>query len=173
MKKVLSIIILIVAGLLAYKFFLKPPTFDAGESAPVISGTLIDGSEFSLEDLRGSYVLLDFWGSWCGPCRREFPMLKSLYADYHGKAFKNADNFHIVSIALEKSDAQTKKIISSQQLDWPHHIIDVNPIIMISRYAQQYDVKDLPTKFLINPDGKFMGTNLTEQELRRILDTRL
>jgi len=173
MKKVITVFLVVIGGLLAYNFFLKPPSFDAGQKAPDFKGTLVDGTPFKLDDVKGNYVLLDFWGSWCGPCRKEIPMLKSLYADYNGKNFKDADNFEIVSIALEKSDKYTKKIIEQQQLDWPNHIIDVNSIIMLSKYAQMYDVKDLPTKFLINPDGKFMGTNLPEDEIRRLLDARL
>ncbi len=172
MKNIITILLLVVAGIIVYNFLLKPPSFDPGDEAPTFEGTLIDGTTFKLEDMRGKYVLLDFWGSWCGPCRKEIPMLKSLYKDFNGTTFKDADGFEIVSIALEKSDVYTKKIIEDQQLIWPSHIIDVNSIIMLSKYAQLYEVKDLPTKFLINPEGKFMGTNLPEAEIRRLMKER-
>ena len=171
-KKILLPLLLLVAGLFLYNFFLKPPSFENGASVPDLEGRLIDGSKFNLNDLKGSYVLLDFWGSWCPPCRKEIPDLKALYKKHHGKKYNNAADFEVVSIALEKSDKYTLKIIESEGLIWPHHIIDINPVVMLSSYAQNYDVKDLPTKFLINPEGKFMGTNLSWEEMDRILTER-
>jgi len=173
MKKILSIIIALVAAFFAYDFFLKPPSFNLGAEAPDFETQLISGEAFALSALRGNYVLLDFWGSWCGPCRKEFPKLKSLYADYHNKTYDDAENFHIVSIALEKSDAYTKQIIKKEGLNWDHHIIDVSRIVMASKLAQLYDVKNLPTKFLINPKGQIMGTNLSLEEMQKILDQKI
>lgn len=172
MKKILTPLIIIIAGLFLYNFFLKPPSFDNGAIVPEVEGTLMDGSPFKLSELRGKYVLLDFWGSWCPPCLKELPDVKRLYEKHHGKQFKDAEDFVIVSIALEKSDRHTQRIIDKSGLSWPHHIVDVNSIVMLSSYAQDFDVKDLPTKFLINPDGKFMGTNLPFEEMDRILSER-
>ena len=172
-RKILTLILVAVLAFFAYDFFLKPPSFKTGASAPDFSSELIDGSQFSLSDLKGNYVLLDFWGSWCGPCRKEIPATKALYAKYHDESYKNAENFHIVSVALEKSDAFTKRIIQNENLNWDYHIIDVNRIVMMSGIGQLYDVKDLPTKFLINPDGKIIGTNMTFEELASFLDTQI
>lgn len=173
MQKILIGLILIVGGLILYNFFLKAPSFGLGEKAPLIKNKLITGEAFNLADLQGKYVLIDFWGSWCGPCRKEIPALKSLYADYNGKKYKNAEDFEILSIALEKSNKYTKQLIKSEGLVWPNHIIDVAKIVMLSDIAQQYDVKELPTKFLLNPNGEFMGTDLSFDEMRRLLDERL
>ena len=172
-RKIITGVIVIVVGFFAYDFFLKTPNFNSGAKAPDFQTSLITGEDFSLSDLKGDYVLLDFWGSWCGPCLKEIPALVELYEDYHDRSFKDADNFHIVSIALEKSDKQTRKIIESRGLDWDHHIIDVSRVVLMSSLAQAYDVKELPTKFLINPNGEIMGTNLSMKETRRILDGRL
>jgi len=171
-KKILLPLLFVIAGIFIYKFFFKTPSFTNGAIVPALSGTLIDGSDFELSDLRGSYVLLDFWGSWCPPCRKEIPDLKALYQKHHGKNYKDAADFEVISIALEKSDKYTRKIIENEALIWPHHIIDINAIVMLSSYAQDFDVKDLPTKFLINPEGQFMGTNLTWEEMDRILTER-
>ncbi len=171
-RKILTPLILIVVGLLLYKFFLKPPSFDNGADVPDLKGVLIDGTEFRLSDLKGKYVLLDFWGSWCPPCREDLPALKRLYEEHHGQRYKEAQDFEIVSIALEKSDKYTLKIIKEAGLSWPYHIIDINKIVLLSSYAQAFDVKNVPTKFLINPEGKFMGTNLTFEEMDRILKDR-
>jgi len=173
MSKIIKAVIVIVAAFFAYDFFLKPPSFNSGAKAPGFSTTLIDGSSFSLDELKGNYVLLDFWGSWCGPCLKEIPDLKRLYSTFHDRTYSDATNFHIVSIALEKSDAYTKKIIDSRGLNWDYHIIDVSKIVMLSSLAQLYDVKDLPTKFLINPKGEIMGTNLTMEETARLLDSHI
>lgn len=172
-RKLISGMILLVAAFFAYDFFLKPPNFKGGALAPDFSSTLLSGEEFSLSDLKGNYVLLDFWGSWCGPCHKEIPNLKSLYSSFHDKSFEEAENFEIVSIALEKSDALTKKIIESKGLNWNYHIIEVSKLVMMSSLAQKYDVKELPTKFLINPKGEIMGTNLSFEEMNRILSERL
>lgn len=172
-KKVLGLAILVVVGFFIYDFFFKLPSFKNGAEAPTFTGTLVNGQNFDLADLRGQYVLVDFWGSWCGPCHKEIPGLKALYDRYHGRQFNDGSDFQIVSIALEKSDKYTKQIISNKALDWPYHIIDTNPIIMVSKYAQLYDVKDLPSKFLINPDGNIIANNLSLDEMSKLLDARL
>ena len=173
MQKILTSIIGVIILIFVYNFFFKAPSFSNGVSAPAIEAQLIDGSDFKLEDLQGKYVLIDFWGSWCGPCIREIPELKKLYNDYHGKTYKDADDFEVLSIALEKSDKYTRRIIKDQSLSWPYHIIDVSRIVMLSSIAQDYDVKDLPTKFLLNPKGQIIGTNLSYYEMSKMLDARL
>ncbi len=172
-RRIIASVIILVLAFFAYDFFLKPPSFTNGAKAPDFTRELISGEDFSLSDLKGNYVLLDFWGSWCAPCIKEIPAMVRLYDDYHDKNYKNATNFHIVSIALEKSDASTRRIIETRNLKWKYHIIDVSKIVMMSSLAQLYDVKELPTKFLINPNGEIMGTNLSFEEMSRLLDDRL
>ena len=173
MQKVLFGIISFIAVLFVYNFFFKQPSFNSGTSAPPIKTQLIDGSKFDLEDLKGNYILLDFWGSWCGPCIREIPNLKQVYNQYHDRQYIDASNFEVVSVALEKSDKYTRKIITDRGLNWPYHIIDVSRIVMLSDLAQAYDVKELPTKFLINPEGKIMRTNPSFEEIAQLLDNRI
>ena len=172
-RKILGGILLIVVAVFAYDFFLKTPSFNTGAKAPDFSAQLINGDDFALSDLKGNFVLLDFWGSWCAPCRKEIPSLKGFYAKYHDQEYKDAGNFHIVSVALEKSSAFTERIIKNENLNWDHHIIDVRKIVMMSEIGRLYDVKDLPTKFLINPEGQIIGTNLTFDEMSNILDKQL
>ena len=165
-------LIVLVTVLFVYNYFFKTPSFSSGEKAPEFEATLIDGSAFKLSELQGKYVLLDFWGSWCAPCRKDNPKLKSMYAQYANKNFQDAQGFEIVSIALEKSDKLTRRIIEKEGLDWKYHIIDISRIVLMSDYAQLYSVKEVPTKFFINPKGEIMGTNQSFEEMQRILDER-
>ena len=172
-RKVIFGALLLVIAFLAYDFFLKPPSFKRGAPVPAFNANLINGESFSINSLEGNYVLIDFWGSWCAPCRKEMPMMKDLYSTYHDREYKNAENFHIVSIALEKSDALTRRIIEKENLNWDYHIIDVSRIVMMSKLAQKFDVKELPTKFFVSPAGEIIGTNLSFQEISEILDKQL
>ncbi len=173
MQKVFIGILTLILALGAYNFFLKPPSFVNGSIAPEINANLIDGKPFSLKDLEGKYVLIDFWGSWCGPCIKEIPDLKNLNNRYKNKRGKNGESFEILSIALEKSDKYTKQIINQSGLNWPYHIIDVSKIVMMSSIAQDYSVKELPTKFLLNPQNEIIGTNQSFEEIMTLLDARL
>ena len=173
MRKIIVVIIAIVVAILVYDYFLKPPSFKNGTDAPALSAPLINGNDFSLSSLKGNYVLLDFWGSWCAPCRKEMPELKKLYNSFHDKTYIDAENFHIVSVALEKSDAYTKRIIKTENLNWDYHIIDVSRVVMMSPLAQKFDVKEVPTKFFISPDGQIIGTNMSFEEMSEFLNDRV
>ena len=121
-----------------------------GRKAPEIETSLIDGTSFRLSDLEGKYVLLDFWGSWCGPCLKEIPDLIELNNDY-------TDKLVIVSIGLEKNDKTWKKVVEKYNFPWKHQIIEVTPIVLASQTARKYGVTEIPVKFLIGPDGKLLG----------------
>ncbi len=172
-KKFILLAIIFVAGLMVFQLFIRSKGTDIGQAAPTFEATLKNGNDFNLDDLKGKYVLIDFWGSWCGPCRKEFPFLRELYTKYNSASFSDADGFEIVSIALEKSVDRTSSIIEKEQLDWPYHIVDVSRFVLMSSYAQLYGVKEIPTKVLINPKGLIMGTNLSFREMDRILSERL
>ena len=117
--------------------------------------------------------LLIFGDPGAGPCIKEFPKLRALHEAFHQKSFQDAEGFEIVSIALEKSDKNTRNIIERQGLNWKHHIVDVSRVVLLSPLAQKFGVSELPTKFLVNPKGEFMGTNLSFEEMERILSDRL
>ena len=98
--KYLKYISIPVIIFLIYFLFLRSPDQKEGRQAPDFSTELIDGSEFNLTDLRGNYVLLDFWGSWCAPCRRDNPNLVRIHNKYGNSNFKDADGFKVVTVAL-------------------------------------------------------------------------
>lgn len=142
-----SIVVIVAIGFLALNYGYSAKD---GSKAPEINTLLVDGRPFRLSDLEGKYVLLDFWGSWCGPCLKEIPDLIELNNDY-------SDKLIIVSIGLEKNDKTWRKVVNKFKLPWKHQIIEVSPIVLASKTARKYGVTEIPVKFLIGPDGKFLG----------------
>lgn len=169
-KLILSAIVLLVA---VYLLVLRSPHRKKGDIAPDFKTSLIDGSSFELSDLRGNYVLLDFWGSWCPPCRRDNPNLVELHNQFGDKSFQDADNFHIVTIALEKNDRAWKKASEKDGFTWKHQIVQESKLVLSAPLAIKYNVKDVPSKFLISPDGEVLGVNQSVTEITSFLTSKL
>ena len=165
------ILLLAVIGLYVGKYFYTQPQFINGQKALDFSTTTIDNTPFKLADLRGSYVLLDFWGSWCGPCRMENPAWVALYTRFAGKKLKKADAFHLVSIGIEQNEAHWKRAILNDGLNWPYHILDLSSSMKFfnSPLAKLYKIRALPSNYLINPQGVIIGVNLHPTEVEKII----
>ncbi|WP_299214787.1 TlpA disulfide reductase family protein [uncultured Aquimarina sp.] len=151
MKKILNYSILgaiILFGL--FYSYTKWSAADEGDTAPDFEATLIDGTSFRLSNLKGAYVLLDFWGSWCAPCLKESPELVALHK-------KHSDKLTVVSIALEKDSKSWKKVVSKYGYTWKNQIVDQNRFVMLSEIARKYGVSEIPAKFLISPEGNLIG----------------
>lgn len=102
------------------------------------------GDSISFSSLRGKYVLVDFWSSWCGPCKASFPHMKEVYQKYGGK------DFEILGISIDEEKAAWLKELGNQQLPWPQ-MLDTKKV-----YVSGFGVTGVPTQFLISPDGKIM-----------------
>lgn len=126
--------------------------YSVGMEAPNISMNNPDGSLMSLADLRGKVVLLDFWASWCGPCRRENPHVVHSYEKY------NKDGFEVFSVSLDRSVDPWKKAIEQDGLMWPYHVSDLKG--WQSDAAALYGVHSIPHAMLLDRDGTVLGTNL-------------
>ncbi len=171
MSKVSNVFLgLALVGFIAYQIY-KLPKFSNGDALASFSATLIDGNTLSSEDLKGSIVLLDFWGSWCGPCRKESPDLVQLNKDYANKTFKKATRFEIVSVAIETNESRWKAAIEKDQLHWKNHIVQLDRFS--SPLAKQFGVKEIPTKYLIDEQGTIIGVNQSFKEIRQYLDTQI
>jgi len=168
-NKVINIILGLVVVVFIYNFFFKKPKIETGFQASDFTTELIDGSTFSLSDLKGKYVLIDFWGSWCGPCHRENPKLVETYNEFKDQEYKTAEGFEVVSIALEKTDNSWKKTADRYGFNWPYQIVENAKFVMLSKLAQQYGVTDIPAKFLIDPNGEIIGINQSFQEIKEFL----
>jgi thiol-disulfide isomerase/thioredoxin len=153
------------------RYLYARPRFVNGEAAADFTLKKNDNTDFTLSQLRGSYVLLDFWGSWCGPCLQEAPQLRGVYAQFHGKKFKDAKSFEIVGVGIERSAERWQNAIQSLGIaDW-YHISDFQ--YLDSPVAKQYGVRVIPTKFLLNTEGVIVHVNPTSEEIHRFLNDKV
>lgn len=133
-----------------------------GQPAPNFTLKTPSGSLFNLSDLKGKYVLVDFWASWCGPCRAAVPELKELYAKYKEKGFE------IVGVANDSREKDWLGAIEADQSNWIH-VIDEFPVKnKPSLVSTLYGIHYLPSYFLIAPDGKMIG-KMEKPELKEKL----
>jgi peroxiredoxin len=120
------------------------------------------GNPVSLSSFKGKYVLVDFWASWCGPCRRENPNVVKVFDKYKDR------NFTILSVSLDRPNAKDKwlKAIHDDKLDWTH-VSDLK--YWDNAVAKQYGVRAIPGNLLLDPSGKIIAKNLRGEDLEREL----
>ncbi len=132
-----------------------------GSEAPDISMEDPNGKILSLHSLRGKYVLLDFWASWCGPCREESPVLVDVYKKYNSKGFE------IFQVSLDKTKKAWTDAISKDGLAWKYHVSDLQ--FWNSVAALLYGVQGIPANFLLDKNGVIVAKNLRGSELEATL----
>lgn len=129
-----------------------------GEEVPEITLADVNGKVISLSSLKGKVVLIDFWASWCGPCRGENPNVVAAYNQYKDKGFT------VFSVSLDSNKDQWLAAIAKDGLAWPSHVSDLKG--WQSDAAKLYNVKGIPATFLIDQNGKLIATNLRGEELK-------
>lgn len=131
-----------------------------------IAGKLLSGKPFDMAAKDGKVLLVVFWATWCPPCRREIPVIKKLYEEYH------ADGLEVVGISLDKEKDVLEKFIADEEIPWENMLntdTDVDGMSM-----QEYYVLDgIPVQILIGRDGVVVSTDAREQRLRGLVEEEL
>lgn len=141
---------------------LKP--LSIGQKAPDFESLTPEGKKVKLSDFKGKYVLLDFWASWCAPCREENP---NIVAQYH--AFKDK-GFTVLGVSLDKTQGAWVNAIKADKLDWTQ-VSDLKQ--WDSEAGKLYNITAIPSSFLISPEGEIIGKNLRGPALKAFLDQTL
>ncbi len=131
----------------------KVKAVSIGATAPEFTQNDPEGNPIALSSFRGKYVLIDFWASWCGPCRAENPHVVKAYNEYKDK------NFTILGVSLDQPNAKDKwlKAIADDGLTWPQ-VSDLK--FWKNEAAALYAVRAIPQNFLLDPEGKIIAKNL-------------
>ncbi len=128
-----------------------------GKQAPDFTQNNTEGNPVSLSSFKGKYLLVDFWASWCGPCRGENPNVVKLFADYKDKGFD------ILGVSLDQKKDAWLKAIEEDHLTW-NHVSDLKG--WGNEVAVQYGVSSIPHTILLDKEGKIIAKNLRGEELR-------
>ena len=141
---------------------------NVGNVAPDLKFNNPDGKELTLSSNRGYYVLVDFWASWCGPCRNENPNVVATYNKYKDSKFKGAKGFKIFSVSLDRDHDAWLAAIKKDGLAWPDHCSDLKG--WQSAACGTYGVNSIPTNFLLNSDGVIIAKGLRGEQLAAELE---
>jgi thiol-disulfide isomerase/thioredoxin len=132
-----------------------------GAEVPDITLNSPDGKPISLSSLRGKVVLLDFWASWCGPCRQELPNVVAAYKKYHDKGFE------VFSVSLDDNANNWTDAIKKDGLVWPYHVSDLlkwqSPVVPL------YEIQGIPKAILLDREGKIIAKDLRGDFLEKSL----
>ncbi|HNU76962.1 MAG: TlpA disulfide reductase family protein [Prolixibacteraceae bacterium] len=142
-----------------------------GNIAPEIIEKSNTGTTMKLSDTKGKMVLIDFWASWCGPCRRENPTIIAAYQKYKDKKFISGKGFTVFSVSLDRTEEAWKKGIADDKLEWPYHVSDLK--YWNSKHAAIYGVRSIPGNFLIDGKGIIVARDLRGPALEAALEKHL
>ncbi|WP_020571458.1 TlpA family protein disulfide reductase [Neolewinella persica] len=156
--------LLLLAAYFGGRAWYFSPNVSSDEFAKDFTAIRADGKSFTLTELRGNYVLLDFWGSWCGPCRRESPGLVQLHETM-------GDQLIIVSVAIERDSTAWQRALIQDKKTWPYQVMDYTKSFKFlgGNIAGMYGVKQVPTNFLIDPDTGVVGVNVPLDEIPHLI----
>ena len=135
-----------------------------GQQAPEIDLPSPDGTNIALSSFKGKVVLIDFWASWCGPCRKEMPNVVKAYAKFKNKGFE------IYGVSLDQDKDRWVEAIKKDGITWPQ-VSDLKQWDCLP--AKQYGVQGIPYTVLLDKEGKIIGKNLRGEELEKAVENAL
>jgi thiol-disulfide isomerase/thioredoxin len=147
-------------GRLTNESIVKAVNIDVGKPAPDFTQTDINGKPVALSSFKGHYVLVDFWASWCGPCRAENPAVLKAYRAYHSKGFD------ILGVSLDEKKDKWLAAIKKDGLEW-RQVSDLKG--WENSVAQLYGVLGIPMNYLLDKDGKIIAKSLRGEDLEKTL----
>ncbi|MCH2022200.1 MAG: TlpA family protein disulfide reductase [Saprospiraceae bacterium] len=168
-KDLLLIPLVFVVIWLSFKWY-RMPGQSIGSIAPDFVAYMPNGDSLRLSDYRNQLVFLDFWGSWCGPCREYNKGLARVFEEFKNSNFSYEKQFSVISVGIETDRSNWLLAIENDNLDWEEHVSDLNRLY--DHVALLYGIKEIPNNFLIDGDGKIIGVNLRIDQLREILTYR-
>jgi thiol-disulfide isomerase/thioredoxin len=170
MKPVLLFVVAIAVASAAFMPKQQPVVgLNLGNKAPEISLQNPFGKVIPLSSVKNKLVLIDFWASWCGPCRHENPTVVKAYNTYKDKRFKGGKGgFTVYSVSLDANLPAWRNAIDKDGLAWEYHVSDLQGWGSVA--AAQYGVSGIPMNFLINEKGIIINKNLRGEDLLNALE---
>jgi thiol-disulfide isomerase/thioredoxin len=129
-----------------------------------LSGTTSEGAKFDIAQYKGKIVLVDFWATWCGPCRASMPELKELYEKYHARGLE------IVGIDLDQTLSDLSDFLDKEKLPWLNVVGEEKDGQMQFPLAEKYQIQAIPSTFLVGKDGKIAAFDLRGEELAKAVE---